>query len=63
MSAAFYDDQRFQQAAAEATRMANRTGDQYRIFKAYGMFCIRAASNPYEGEHVAFVNPDNARQS
>jgi len=57
---AFYDDPKFQQAAMEATRMANRTGDQYRIFQAYGSYCIRATSNPYEGTHVAFVDPDKA---
>lgn len=50
-----WTDQKFQQACIHATRLANQAGEDHRIFRAYGNFCVRKASVEYEGEHICFV--------
>lgn len=58
----YADNPKCQDAMKQAQIMADRTGDRYRVFKGYGLFCIRPAVNPYEGEHVSFVDPKPFRR-
>jgi hypothetical protein len=59
----FYDDPAFQQVAMDATRRANQSGERMRIFRAYNQYCLRFATSDYQGEHVAFVEPDTKGQA
>lgn len=43
-------------ARQEAVRRARATGQQQRIYVAFGQHHIRAADTPYEGWHVEFVS-------
>jgi hypothetical protein len=56
----FYDDPKFQQAAMEATRRANYSKRKQRIYRAYGVYCVRPADVDWGGEHVSYVEPDKA---
>lgn len=51
-----WTDPKFQQACIVATRLANQTGQDHRIFLAYGNYCVRLASADYDGEHLCFVH-------
>lgn len=54
---------KFQQACIVATRLANQTGADHRIFKAYGNYCVRPASADYDGEHMCLVRQSHFGES
>ena len=43
------------EVVTEARRRYENGGQVQRIFKAYGLYCIRPADADFDGEHVAYV--------
>ena len=53
-------DKLFLQACQNAQSLANRTGKQMRVYRAYQQWSMKHADMPFYGIHHTLINPEKA---